>query len=108
MESRRGKRKLELLRVPKQEASQRDPEANSRRPTADNDGDDGDKLQQFSILLDRIQAMKNLFKRRGINYGLWENEVISRSPWKPSFEWEDFYEGSRHGKVISVSSTRKS
>ncbi|KAH9307770.1 hypothetical protein KI387_035681, partial [Taxus chinensis] len=50
--------------------------------------DSGEEVHQFFALVDRIEAMQRIFKQHRMN-GV--SSVIAReSPWKPSFEHEDF------------------
>ncbi|KAH9307761.1 hypothetical protein KI387_035672, partial [Taxus chinensis] len=54
--------------------------------------EDREEMEQFVALIDRIEETKKLCKQRRMNYSSAKDEltVKSISPWKPSFQWEDF------------------
>ncbi|GLJ05965.1 hypothetical protein SUGI_0029320 [Cryptomeria japonica] len=59
--------------------------------------DNADEVQSFISLVDRIQEMGKLYKRKRMNcspsatgMSLDSPLIKGKSPWKPSFEWEDF------------------
>ncbi|GLJ24384.1 hypothetical protein SUGI_0465680 [Cryptomeria japonica] len=78
------------------EVSENDPHGQTKRPPKDDYTNEGE-FQKFSVLLDRIEAMHKIFKRRRVNCSpredmpsLEKKFTESKSSWKPSFIWEDF------------------
>ncbi|GLJ24382.1 hypothetical protein SUGI_0465640 [Cryptomeria japonica] len=76
------------------------PESKSKRPRTD---DDGNEVEEFFTLVDRIQALNKLYKKKRMNSTsaegvLFMEEIVGsdvlngKPPWKPKFQPEDFSE----------------
>ncbi|GLJ24391.1 hypothetical protein SUGI_0465830 [Cryptomeria japonica] len=97
MDIKGEKRKLEFLCSEKEKVSKR-----KIKCTVGSDGN-GDELEQFFALLDRIQETKKMLDQKCMNdcctkdkcreEHLYKTAIKNISPWKPSFQWEDFYKG---------------
>lgn len=80
----------------KQKASQIETDGAEAKRQRKESKSTGDDFEEFVALLEKIQYMKTNHR----NFGIWEEVSMrqdsdmkvmkSKSPWIPSFEWEDF------------------
>ncbi|GLJ24390.1 hypothetical protein SUGI_0465820 [Cryptomeria japonica] len=92
MDVKEEKRRLEIL------CSEQEKVSKKRSKSTVVSDDKEDEVEQFLALLDRIQATKKMFNQKcSYTKEICRKEHCYKnmSPWKPSFQWEDFHKGGK-------------